>query len=260
MSILFDKLLTVAILPLGAALILGLLALALSLTRFRKFMRVALAIAVIGLWIASTPAFSHWLAYQLGSQYPPRAVEEFPTADAIVLLGGFLQQPLPPRVAPDLGAGADRALEAVRLYRAGKAPVIVVSGGNLPWRFGSAPEAELIGDLLVELGVPRSALVLETESRNTHENAVSTARIFAERGWTSGLLVTSGTHMPRALATFRQAGLDLMPAPADIETRLPDVAVPLDLLPDLDALGRTTIAVREFVGGLVYRFRGWAKD
>jgi uncharacterized SAM-binding protein YcdF (DUF218 family) len=259
-GLLLDKLFDAAISPLSAALILGLFALALSFTRFRKSARTILALTLIGLWIAATPAFAHWLADRLQRENPPRAAEDLPSADAIVLLGGFLKQPLPPRIAPDLTAAADRAVEAARLYRAGKAQRIVVSGGNLPWRFAVAPEAELVADLLVELGVPRDALVLETASRNTRENAVNTARIFAEHGWKSGLLVTSGLHMKRALGTFRQVGLDLTPAPADIPSRLPEVPVPFDVLPDVDALDRTTTAIHEIVGLIVYRYRGWAKD
>jgi uncharacterized SAM-binding protein YcdF (DUF218 family) len=50
-----------------------------------------------------------------------------------------------------------------------------------PWQAAVAPEAELIADLLIELGVPRSALILKTESRNTRENAINTAAIFKAR-------------------------------------------------------------------------------
>jgi hypothetical protein len=53
------------------------------------------------------------------------------------------------------------------LHRAGKAPLIVISAGNLPWPPAVAPESQLIADLLVELGVPRSAMILESGSRNT---------------------------------------------------------------------------------------------
>ena len=100
-----------------------------------------------------------------------------PQSDVLILLGG---EP------------TSRILRARRVYRAGKAPLIVISAGPVP-------EAQLIADLLIELGAPRSALILETESRNTRENAVNTAAIFKEHVWRTGLLVTSGAHMPRAL-------------------------------------------------------------
>ncbi len=211
MGFFLSKLLPVFVYPLGAAIVLALVALILSIANFRRVSRVLLGATVLGLWIASTPAFSDWLALRLEMQHPPRLSVDFAPVDAIVLLGGIISQPLPPRVSADLGEPADRLLLALRLYRIGKAPHIVITGGNLPWQTAVKPESELLADLLVELGVPRSALTLDRESRNTYENAQNTARIFAEEGWKSGILVTSGMHMPRALATFRKAGLNLAP-------------------------------------------------
>ncbi len=257
MSLFLDKLLTVFVLPLGAALVLGIVGLALSFTRWRNLARAALAIVVVGLWIAATPLFSHWIAAKLEGRYPPRPVDDMPKADAIVVLGGYLGQPLPPRVTSDLTDAADRVFEAARLYRAGKAPRIVVSGGNLPWYPSIKPEAALAADLLVELGVPRADLVLEGESRTTRENAVNTAKIFAANGWTSGLLVTSGMHMPRALAVFSRVGLDMTPATTDVSAQDRGFGGLFVLLPDAEELNRTTLAVKEIIGGFVYRHRGW---
>ena len=52
--------------------------------------------------------------------------------------------------------------------------------GNPPGQTGVA-EAQRVADFLVEIGAPRSALILETGSRNTRENAVNTAAIFKEQ-------------------------------------------------------------------------------
>lgn len=92
--------------------------------------------------------------------------------------------------------------------------------------------------------------------RNTRENAINTAVIWRERGC-SGLLVTSATHIPRALASFRKAGLDVAPWPADFRGRYPPVSV-FDFLPDASALEITTTAIKEWLGLAVYRLRGWA--
>jgi muramoyltetrapeptide carboxypeptidase len=259
-SPLLTKVLPLFVYPLGAAILAGIVALALMRTRFRRAASALLALALVGLWVAATPLFADWLTARLEAEHPPVPVAEAPGADAIVLLGGIVAQPLPPRLTPDLGDAADRILQAMRLHRAGKAPVIVVSGGYLPWEAGVAPEAELIADLLVELGVPRAALVLETASRNTRENAVNTAEVFRAQGWRTGLLVTSAEHMPRALAAFRAAGLDMTPAPADMRATYPLYESVLDLLPDATALARTTAALKELLGLFVYRWRGWAQE
>ena len=257
MSLFLSKLLPVFVYPLGAALVLGVVAFILFVLRFRRSGLILLGVTLGGLWIVSTPIFANWLTARLEARYPAGAVESLPQAEAIILLGGFMDQPLPPRVYPELNEAADRLIGAWRLYRAEKAPMIVVSGGNLPWRARGSPEAELAANLLIELGLPPSAIVVETGSRNTYENAVNTAAIFEEKGWTRGLLVTSAVHMPRALAAFQMAGLDVVPVSADVQVRFPLFDSALDFLPDAEALERTTSAIKEIIGSAVYRARGW---
>src|SRR5262249_43177615 len=114
-------------------------------------------------------------------------------------------------------------------------------------------------ELLQTYGVPPDLIIVEGNSRNTHENAINTAAIWRERHFHSGLLVTSATHMPRALASFRKADLDVVPWPADFRGHsYPLVATVFDLLPDAGALEKTTSAIKEWVGLAVYRLRGWA--
>src|SRR5262249_14507816 len=149
--------------PLGAAIFVGASALALSFTSWRRIGQVLLGFALVALWLAATPIFAKWLNWQLASQYPHVNIEALPPSDVVIALGGALD---------------DRALYALRIYRAGKAPRILLSGGNLPWDEQAAPEAVQTADLLAELGAPRSALILETKSRTTRENAVNAALIF----------------------------------------------------------------------------------
>ena len=237
---------------------MGAIALALSFTPWRRIGQALLGFALVALWIAATPVFADWLTWRLELRFPPVSVESLPQSDVVIVLGGILGQPLPPRLTPDLGDPADRILHAARIYRAGKAPIIVISAGNLPWERTVAPEAQLIADLLVEFGVPRSALILDSESRNTRENAVNTAAIFKQHSWRTGLLVTSGAHMPRALAAFQRVGLSVVPAATDIHAGPPELDTPFDLLPDVAALAQTTLAIKEMLGLRIYRWRGWA--
>ncbi len=243
--------------PLGAALILGAIALVLTFSRWRLMGQMLLGLTLLCLWIASTPVFANWLNFRLESQFPPQSVETLPQSDVVIVLGGVLGQPIPPRIAADLSGSADRIIHALRIYRSGKARFIVISGGHLPWQWADLPEAQLIADLLLELGAPRSVLVLEAESRTTRENAVNTAAIFEEHGWRRGHLVTSGSHMPRALATFQKVGLDVIPASTDIHAGTPQGVSLLGLIPNAKSLASTTSAIKEIVGLCVYRYRGW---
>ena len=89
------------------------------------------------------------------------------------------------------------------------------------------------------------------------ENALYTAEILEAQGMGPVLLVTSALHMPRALATFRAAGVDAIPAATDFEV-MPRPRVLLDWLPDAEALAASTRALKEYLGLWVYRYRGWA--
>src|SRR5262249_15417869 len=128
--------------------------------------------------------------------------------------------------------------------------------GNIPWVSSVKPEAVFIRDLLVEWGVPSEAIELASQSRNTYENAIEIRDIWQREGFDSALLVTSATHMPRAMATFLRAGLPVAASTADV--RIVEAANPLALLPDVGALMTATNAMKEWLGLLAYRLRGWA--
>jgi uncharacterized SAM-binding protein YcdF (DUF218 family) len=159
---------------------------------------------------------------------------------------------------PRLGSGANRALQAVRLYRAGRVHFILISAGNLSWHQARVPEAQHIAYLLKEWGVPNDALIIEGQSRNTYENALRSKPIWDARGFRSGLLVTSAFHMPRALAVFRHVGFAVEPAAADFHGGPVLEGGPLAFLPDAAALAASSLALKEWLGLLVYRLRGWA--
>ena len=257
-TVILTKVLLHLVYPLGAALILGAIALVLTFSRWPHMGQTLLGLTLLCLWIASTPIFANWLNFRLESQFPPQSVETLPQSDVVIVLGGVLGQPIPPRVAADLSGSADRIIHALRIYRSGKARFILISaGGYVPWQWAGIPEAQLIADLLLELGVPRSVLILEAESRTTRENAVNTAAIFKEHGWRRGHLVTSGSHMPRALATFQKVGVDVIPASTDIHAGPPQGIILLGLIPSAKSLALTTSAIKEIVGLCVYRYRGW---
>jgi uncharacterized SAM-binding protein YcdF (DUF218 family) len=148
-------------------------------------------------------------------------------------------------------------LHAARLYRAGKAPLVVASGGNPPHLGAEASESEDMADLLVEWGVPREAIVTEGASLDTRENAVGTARLLTARGLRRILLVTSALHMTRAAAAFRAAGLEVLPAPTDYQAVDAREVTWLDWLPDAGALARSSRALHEHLGRVWYRLRGW---
>jgi len=99
-----------------------------------------------------------------------------------------------------------RVALAVGLYREGKAPLLLMSGGGA----GTVSEAPVMRDLASEAGVPETALLLEAESQNTFENAANTARLLREIDKTRIVLVSDRAHLPRAARMFRRAGLEVV--------------------------------------------------
>ena len=131
-----------------------------------------------------------------GLPYP-----QLPVADAIVVLGGGIKAPLYPRQQMDLAEEGDRVLYGARLWKAGKAPMVVMTGGRIQWRGtgnSKAGEAGDMAELAAALGVPADKIVMETASLNTRQNAIYTAQVLDGMDVKRILLVTSAMHMPRS--------------------------------------------------------------
>jgi len=257
--LLLSKLLPIFVFPLGLTISLLLVSVLCAALRLRRVAICTASFATILLWISSTPIVANWAEASLERQYPPKALADTADADAAIILGGALGQPLPPRVDAGLSEASDRILHAARLYRAGKVKLILVSAGNLPWLPAVRPEAELIEELLVEWGVPQEAIELGRASRNTYENAQEIKQIWERRGLKSALLVTSASHMPRAIAVLRRAGLAVTASTADVQILDADTSDSLFAwLPDASALATTTKAAKEWIGLVSYRLLGYA--
>ena len=199
----FDKLLIALISPLGTALVLGVLALLLARGAYRRWAMRLGVLALLWLWVWSTPIARYALLGAVEAGYPPVQVQALPQAQAIVVLGGGVTPPERAGELPDLTAAADRVWHGARLFHAGKAPLLVLSGGSNP-AVSASSEAEAMRLLLSDLGVPADALVLEARSRNTRDNARYTAELLRPRGVSHILLVSSALHMRRAAGLMRE--------------------------------------------------------
>jgi uncharacterized SAM-binding protein YcdF (DUF218 family) len=243
--------------PLGAVIFLLLLALFFLRRGKQRTSAVFLVLGLAVLWTASTPFVAAQLLRQVESRYPAVAMEQVPRGGCVIVLGGAVGAPIPPRVDIDMSEAIDRVYQTAALYRAGKAPVVIVTGGNQPWSESKTAEADLIRDLLVEWGVPRDAIFLEGSSRNTRENALYSKNILNAISCNNPLLVTSAAHMPRAVAAFSRVGVTVTPVSTDVRAvglSLPGV---MDFIPSADALATTSEVIREWIGQKVYAWQGW---
>ena len=157
-------------------------------------------------------------------------------------------------VAPDPSAAA-RALEAARLYRLAPEASILSSGGLLTPDSPGTPTGEAMAVALEHMGVPRDRVRVETESRNTHDEAVVVARLLRDQRSVPIVLVTVDVHMRRSVGTFAAAGLRVIPAIA----QNPDVDLPRRTrwIPSNDGLWYSGLIAHEVLGIAYYAARGW---
>ena len=139
------------------------------------------------------------------------------TNNIIVLLcGGAVLRPVDGTLSTQSFAVA-RIYEAARLYNLCKKEPgqcrLLISGGDAAGIQTS--EAAIMQTELTELGIPASDILTETKSRNTFENALYSSRILLLEKPDFIVLVTSATHMSRALMLFAHHGIEAVPAPAD---------------------------------------------
>lgn len=262
MFLFLSKLLPLFLYPLGLACVLLVVALVMWWRRSR-WVPIPTSLALLVLLLGSNAWVANSLVRSLEWQHIPKS--SLPKADAIVVLGGATKSAFKPRPSVDLNEAGDRVFYGAQLYREGKAPVVIASGGRIDWRGGGRSESADMADILKVLGVPASDILQDPTSLNTYENAVNVKKILKKEGIRRVLLITSAMHMPRSLQIFKRQGIDAIAAPTDFLVTQREVdeqsnspqAILLSILPDTNKLEMTTRALKEYIGTLIYRLRGW---
>lgn len=181
----------------------------------------------------------------------PRTYRDGTRYDAVIVLGGLLdhRQTATART-PSYNDGVERLLTAYDLLRTDRARYALLSGGT-DYQGDPVVEARELARQLESWGIAKDRLLLEGGSRNTRENAEFSARIAHDHKLTTLLLVTSASHMSRALAAFNAAGLSPDTLPVDFRAFDPEKSEE-KWLPRAQALAASTSALREMVGRVVY--------
>lgn len=242
--------------PLGVALLLVLTGL---LLRRRAIIWIGFAV----LYLGSTPVVSQFMIQSVEGWAERSPSVDAPRADAIVVLSGGRV------VAPGVEgvsewSDADRFYGGVELFQTGKAPLLIFTGGWVPWEPSAKPEGEILIEYAKALGVPAKSMITTGAVMNTAEEAQAVAALLGQRhaiGTAQGahphiLLVTSAFHMPRAQYLFTHAGLEVTPFPVDFQVSAGGEVDVMDFLPSADALAQTERAWREIYGRMYYGARG----
>jgi len=168
-------------------------------------------------WIVASPACAERLVEWRGRGYRPLSIAADARGATVVVVLGAGNQTIESRGLTINRISSDaalRLLEGARLYRLLDRPTIIVSGGVTGRDKGAQPEAEAMRTAIVQLGIPAEHVMVEAESKNTRQEAAVIARMLSDRARQPIVLVTSPTHMSRALEEFRAAGLDPVPSAA----------------------------------------------
>lgn len=221
--------------------------------RRRPWLFVATGLLTIVALALMTPLGANVLSRPLERPLPlSRACIEAPPSIAVVLGGGVDGRPRDRTDFSVLNLASRRRMDrAVTWWREREGRVLVVQGGA-PYP-GAATVAELMAAYAGRLGVPATALRVETRSEDTWSNARHAA-LLSPRLPQRVALVTSLIHMPRARQAFIGAGFDVCPVGTD-PRRLPS-RVPWALVPRTSALSNTEVALHEWMGLAYYRWRG----
>ncbi|XIA63083.1 YdcF family protein [Bradyrhizobium sp. TZ2] len=255
MFFILSKTIGFLLLPTNLLIGLGFVGAVLMFTRFASLGRKLLIAAVLLLVICGLSPLGKALLYPLESRFPAwDATRGAP--DGIIVLGASIEADLSAAHSTPVVRGApDRIITAAALAKRYPNARVVFSGGSANLISNDAREADFAGAIFESLGVDKSRLIMERRSRNTLENAEFSKVLVAPKEGERWLLVTSAFHMPRSVGLFRKAGFAVEPYPVDWRVggrhdlmSFSNVAV--------EGLGRTDIAVREWMGLIAYRATG----
>jgi len=149
----------------------------------------------------------HWVYSEIeryaGQDLAAQVVQGAP-ADAIGVFGAAEYDGRP---SPVYRARLNHALV---LYHRGIAPLIITLGGNGGDQYN---EGAVGREYLMTMGVPESAIIAETQSRNTEESARRIAVIARANGLRRLVIVSDGTHLFRIHEICAADGLDVLTSP-----------------------------------------------
>ncbi|MDN5342709.1 YdcF family protein [Oceanotoga sp. DSM 15011] len=213
--------------------------------RVRKFL---LSILII-IYIISTGWFSRMLVYPLENKYPPFKLQgkEFSNDNGIILtLGGGIISNISENTNQLSDSSMQRIYQSYLMYKNLRYPIIV-TGGKIEGT-KNLPEAFVMKDTLIKMGVEPEDIFIEINARNTEENAKFASDIAKSLNKDKIYLVTSAVHLPRSMKIFEKYFEEnLIPIPTDYQLSRTELSW-YDFLPKMEFLKATASALHEYIG------------
>lgn len=181
--------------------------------------------------------------------------------DGIIVLTGMVNMKSSRSGLIELNSSADRIVNGVILaQKHPQAKLVITGGAGSLIQDKGLKEADYLKRLSMDMGVKQERILVERESRNTHEHTEKLAELISKEDvW---ILVTSAYHMPRAFGCFKKAGFYVLPYPVDYQNRLDRYAWSNigSFWPSTDNFQKINIALHEWVGLVAYRLVGYTES
>ena len=237
-----SKILPELILPVGGTVLL------LMIAALRRSWTIVLCVWFLLLFV-SIPWTGNQLMESMEAGMERVSAPMAERAQAIVVLStGRTVAPGPEKISE--WHDADRFFGGIELFRAGKAPLLMFTGGSAPWERDAPLEGEILAGHARSMGIPAEAIRVTRQAYNTREEAAAVRELIPAHPSKKSaiLLVTSAMHMPRAQKVFEQGGFQVLPFPVDFITSATRKAYPTDFVPSAVGLFKTSAALRELYG------------
>ncbi len=152
----------------------------------------------------------------------------------------------------------DRFFAGIELYKANKSNRLIFTGGINPLTSDLPPEGDIYINEAISMGIPQEDLFTTYPVHNTLQEAKAIKELLNEEIpliQKRIILVTSAFHMKRAKKVFENEGISVQPYPVDFKSDksfFSSLFNPLKLMPSSYSLNKSSSAVREIIGRIIY--------
>ncbi|PPJ41590.1 MULTISPECIES: YdcF family protein [unclassified Pseudoxanthomonas] len=148
------------------------------------------------LWLVGVAAYIIWVGQR----------DDAAPADAIIVLGAAAYDAKPSPVFEE------RIRHGIDLYKRGLAPRLIFTGGygGTGARFS---ESQVARRYALRQGVPDKAILIESLSRNTHDNLRQASLVMQQHNLRKAIIVSDPLHMARALRISKDIGIQAVGSP-----------------------------------------------
>jgi len=171
----------------------------------------------------------------------------------VVLGGGHTSDPRLPSNGQISGSTLSRLIEGIRIQKNVKDGKLILSGGTV---FDPVPEAKTMAEVARDLGVEEDDIIMESNSRDTEDQAKIIKKLLNYYEDEKLILVTSAAHMPRSMLLFKKYGMQPIPAPIDFGVKKQQGNNPKDFFPSSSKVAMIERALHEYLGLLWLRLKG----